>query len=126
MHENPPRIPGQSCTNAVGGHFNPFNVDLSDQYSMECSPSSPLRCESGDLSGKHGKLSLSHGTASRKTYTFVDDNLNLWGPSAYSSESLTIIICLTGDVLCKDYLNKLYSNVYKESGLNVPHPDKSH
>ena len=94
VHERPPRTPGQSCSNDIGGHYNPFDVDLnSNQYSTECSPRSPLRCESGDLSGKHGKLNLGPGTASRKTYTYIDTNLNLWGDSAdYSSESFTIIL----------------------------------
>ena len=89
-------IAGQSCSNDIGGHFNPFNVDVeSSQYSIECTPQSPLRCESGDLSGKHGNLDLSQGIASRKTYTYVDANLNLWGPTNYTSASLTSVVCLT-------------------------------
>ena len=42
------------------------------------------RCESGDLSNKHGKLQISAAVQNRKTYTYVDNNLAL--TSNYSSK----------------------------------------
>lgn len=37
------------------------------------------RCESGDLSGKHGKLTISPPRPGRSTMAFVDPNLQLDG-----------------------------------------------
>jgi hypothetical protein len=39
---------------SVQGHYNPFSVDLNGNYPSQCSPDNPLRCETGDLFGKHG------------------------------------------------------------------------
>ena len=83
---NPPDA-SQTCVESIGGHFNPFNVDITADsgYSTECSVYSPLRCESGDLSGKHGKLNIGPPSSRRESVTFVDSNLNLFGPASYSS-----------------------------------------
>jgi Cu/Zn superoxide dismutase len=85
IHERPP-VRDQLCVDSIGGHFNPFNVsiDPSQNYTTECSSNSPLRCESGDLSGKHPRLTIGASIADRRTYSYVDDNLHLWGPQAYS------------------------------------------
>ena len=37
------------------------------------------RCESGDLSNKHGQLEFSPLSPTRKTYTYIDPNLQLKG-----------------------------------------------
>lgn len=42
------------------------------------------RCESGDLSNKHGQLSIASPGVGRPTYTYVDNNLYLMGN--YTSE----------------------------------------
>ena len=43
------------------------------------------RCKSGDMTGKHGQLTIaSFGDNNRPTYSFIDSNLELGG--AYSSE----------------------------------------
>jgi len=42
------------------------------------------RCESGDLSNKHGQLSIASPGVGRPTYTYVDNNLYLMG--TYTSE----------------------------------------
>ena len=76
-----------NCVDVIGGHFNPFNADLNNNYATECTPFAPLRCESGDLSGKHLKLNISAASPTRPTYTYVDNNLHLWGPANYSSET---------------------------------------
>lgn len=70
---------GVECVFAVGWHFNPFNVDLGSTYGAECGIDAPLRCESGDLSGKHGTLTISPPRPGRSTVAFVDPNLQLDG-----------------------------------------------
>ena len=84
---NPPSV-NSKCVDVIGGHFNPFNVNISagDDYGSECSIYSPLRCESGDLSNKHGQLNIDPGTSDRKSVTYTDSNLNIFGPANYSSE----------------------------------------
>ena len=37
------------------------------------------RCESGDLTGKHGQLDISPDGSDRPTYTYVDSNVQLTG-----------------------------------------------
>ena len=84
---NPPSVDSE-CVDVIGGHFNPFNVNISagDDYGAECSIYSPLRCESGDLSNKHGQLNIDPGTSDRESVTYTDSNLNIFGPANYSSE----------------------------------------
>ena len=38
-----------------------------------------FRCESGDLSGKHGRLRISSEGASRQTFAYIDPNIQLTG-----------------------------------------------
>ena len=45
------------------------------------------RCESGDMSGKHGQLSIASAAPGRPSYTYVDPNLYLSG--SYTSEHTT-------------------------------------
>lgn len=81
-----------SCVDSIGGHFNPFMVDIlpSDDYKMKCKPDTPLRCESGDLSLKHGQITISPPSSNRESYAYTDSNLNLFGPAAYSSMLYTV------------------------------------
>ena len=60
-------------------------------YSTYCTPQTPLRCESGDLGSKHGRLTISQPSATRITYSYVDSNLNLFGSSEYSSKKYVIM-----------------------------------
>lgn len=69
------------------------------RYSTDCTPQTPLRCESGDLGSKHGRLTISQPTATRVTYSYVDSNLNLFGPANSSSKSLA-------------HYNKMYTSIY--------------
>ena len=95
---NPP-VAGMTCTQAIGGHFNPFNVQLMGNYSTYCSPQTPLRCESGDLGNKHGRLAISQPSPDRVTYSYVDNNLNLFGPTNYSSKSDFCVTDFDADLL---------------------------
>ena len=82
---------GQPCQGTVGPHFNPFRVSLNNSnsvsnYSTDCSPLTPLRCESGDLTGKHGQLTIDPPGPQQTTYSNIDPNLYLYGPDSQTSE----------------------------------------
>ena len=100
----------------AGNTDDDMDPSMFSNYRTDCSPDTPLRymqgigslglvvgidvcmcvclsvcrCESGDLSGKHGQLRLFSNVANRATYTFVDSNLHLVGE--YSSEQSAIPI----------------------------------
>ncbi|XP_063809288.1 uncharacterized protein LOC135020952 [Pseudophryne corroboree] len=76
IHTFPLRTETANCTNA-GGHFNPYNVSTGGNYSQECQPWNPLRCEAGDYAGKHTPISLSAPTPAR--YVFTDTTTSLTG-----------------------------------------------
>ncbi|XP_078588437.1 uncharacterized protein LOC144869220 isoform X1 [Branchiostoma floridae x Branchiostoma japonicum] len=74
---------------STAGHFNPYAVDLSGNYASQCNGNNPLRCELGDLSGKHGKVDVgSEDSISRNFYTDVE--LPLSGPEAVIGRSMVI------------------------------------
>ncbi|XP_078667729.1 uncharacterized protein LOC144909563 [Branchiostoma floridae x Branchiostoma belcheri] len=74
---------------STAGHFNPYAVDLSGNYASQCRGTNPLRCELGDLSGKHGKIDVtSEDGVSRNFFTDVD--LPLSGPHAVIGRSMVI------------------------------------
>lgn len=79
------------CT-AGGYRWNPTFIQLADPadhgfYSEECSPETPLRCEVGDLTGRHGKLNVGG-----KAYVFSDVNLPLSGDWYHTALGKSIII----------------------------------
>jgi Cu/Zn superoxide dismutase len=86
IHEFP-AMAEQVCMGTIGGHYNPFSVSLAagedginSDYSVDCSETYPLRCESGDMSGKHDQLEIAAGPdPNRPTYSYVDSNLELGG-----------------------------------------------
>ena len=82
-----------SCGASIGSHFNPFFVNTKDNYTTECTIYSPLRCESGDLSGKHGVLNIDPPTLERESVTYTDSNLNLFGQESYSSKHQYQLYC---------------------------------
>uniref|UniRef100_UPI0037E7C537 uncharacterized protein cusr n=1 Tax=Semicossyphus pulcher TaxID=241346 RepID=UPI0037E7C537 len=77
------------CAN-VGGVFNPFNMTLK---STSCSAESPLSCAVGEISGRHGNISLN------QRQVFSDSVLTLSGDNTVVHKSLvlkngdTIIAC---------------------------------
>ena len=93
IHQNPP-VDGQSCGDSIGPHFNPFNVNTTGAsgYAEECTENFQLRCESGDLSGKHGVLNIDPASNERETVTYTDPNLHLYGPDKYSSEQYSVCV----------------------------------
>ena len=75
---------------SVQGHYNPFSVDLNGNYPSQCSPDNPLRCETGDLSGKHGKLSVRTASGKMQRNFFTDFDLPLSGSLKILGRSIVI------------------------------------
>lgn len=75
---------------SVAGHYNPYAVDLDGDYNTACNPDNPFRCELGDLSGKHGKLSIRTQAGGKQKYFFTDISLPLSGHQTIIGRSITI------------------------------------
>lgn len=75
---------------SVQGHYNPFSVDLNGNYTSQCGPDNPLRCETGDLSGKHGKLSVRTASGKMQRNFFTDFDLPLSGNLKILGRSIVI------------------------------------
>ncbi|KAJ1522963.1 hypothetical protein ONE63_002100 [Megalurothrips usitatus] len=78
------------CT-AAGYIWNPHFTQLADPrndelYSQECSPETPLRCYTGDISGRIGPIDLG---LSRKVFT--DSNFPLEGKVSAMGRSIVIL-----------------------------------
>jgi Cu/Zn superoxide dismutase len=74
----------------AGDHYNPENVDLETDYNDDCRPENQLRCELGDLSGKHGKYTIhprDSALGRRQTY---DSSLPLTGRNGVIHRSVVI------------------------------------
>ncbi len=83
--------------------FSNYSDDCSGRFSLRCDILqlcmslchyfvTLLRCESGDLSGKHGKLSIFPDIPIRSVVSFVDTNLALTG--SFSGIILTSSVTL--------------------------------
>ena len=82
---------GKSCEcSAAGGHYNPFKVNLDGDYKTECSRTNPFRCEMGDLSRKHGKLSVRAKDGDFSRALFTDEHLRLTSLYHISQKSIVI------------------------------------
>ncbi|OWF38323.1 Superoxide dismutase [Cu-Zn], chloroplastic [Mizuhopecten yessoensis] len=79
----------QRCS-SVGGHYNPYSVDLGGNYGQQCNPNNQLRCELGDLSGKHGKLNVRTQLGGKTRMFFTDTDLPLSGPNSVLGRSIVI------------------------------------
>lgn len=76
----------------VGGHFNPYSVNTSAPSYAYCGPTNLTKCEVGDLSGKHGKITISENPSPYNQYGFLyhDSFLNLTGMNAVMGRSIAI------------------------------------
>ncbi|XP_071947606.1 uncharacterized protein [Antedon mediterranea] len=71
------------------GHANPFNVYL-DEYS-NCNPNYPMRCEVGDLAGKHGRITIADSMNTKEGRFFATDvQLPLSGFGSIDAMSMVI------------------------------------
>nr|XP_015203000.1 PREDICTED: uncharacterized protein LOC107077396 [Lepisosteus oculatus]XP_015203001.1 PREDICTED: uncharacterized protein LOC107077396 [Lepisosteus oculatus] len=68
----------------TGGHFNPFKIDTGPGYNFSCSPNNVLNCEVGDLTAKHGPVSL------HLRQLFTDTNLDLTGDFTVVYRSISL------------------------------------
>ncbi|XP_067035339.1 uncharacterized protein [Acropora muricata] len=75
---------GKRCK-SLGGHYNPYNVDLSGTYKSSCVPDNEMRCEVGDLSGKNARLNVGYG----KQF-FTDSDLPLFGDMSVVGRGIVI------------------------------------
>ena len=79
----------QRCV-SVGDHYNPYDVDLGGDYASQCRSNKQVRCELGDLSGKHGKLNIRTASGQKTKYFFTDIQLPLSGPQSIVGKSIVI------------------------------------
>lgn len=70
---------------SLEGNFNPYAVYTKGDYSSTCSPTNMLRCESGDLSGKHDPLEVGDGRV-----FFNDVNLPLFGIDSVAGHGIAV------------------------------------
>ncbi|OXA38086.1 uncharacterized protein LOC110862045 [Folsomia candida] len=79
------------CTSA-GPQFNPYRVSTETRGYSDCGPSSPLRCQLGDLSTRLQRISVS-GTKTGVIHTkrvFTDTNLPLSGRNGIIGKAVVI------------------------------------
>ncbi|XP_013415688.1 uncharacterized protein LOC106177466 isoform X1 [Lingula anatina] len=82
-------------------HFNPYDSYMQGNYATECSENNPLRCELGDLSGKHTTLSIGDSSGGFTHAFFTDILLPLSGP--HSVIGLSVVIHVgAGRLACGD------------------------
>uniref|UniRef100_A0A8C4NBM7 Superoxide dismutase copper/zinc binding domain-containing protein n=1 Tax=Eptatretus burgeri TaxID=7764 RepID=A0A8C4NBM7_EPTBU len=76
---------------SVGGHFNPYDVPVSETYTSECQKDNTFMCEAGDFSGKHGQLDIPDDLAlvSAKHF-FTDTTVSLLGPHTIVNRSVVV------------------------------------
>ncbi|XP_077129786.1 uncharacterized protein LOC143785026 [Ranitomeya variabilis] len=87
IHNNPLLTESEICANA-GGHFNPYNVPVNQNYSNQCRSQHPLRCEAGDYASKHRPISFY--TSSPARYVFTDTSSSLGGSNSIIGRSLVV------------------------------------
>eukprot|EP00095_Tigriopus_kingsejongensis_P007890 snap_masked-scaffold720_size106930-processed-gene-0.10 protein:Tk07890 transcript:snap_masked-scaffold720_size106930-processed-gene-0.10-mRNA-1 annotation:"hypothetical protein L798_15715" len=90
-HDASIKFEAARCT-AAGYRWNPTFIQLAAPndhgfYSEECGPDNPLRCEVGDLSGRHGTLSVGG-----RAYVVNDVHLPLTGDWFRNAIGKSIII----------------------------------
>jgi len=94
VHQELVREAGADACGAAstGGHWNPNDLDIAAGV-YSCDGSSFERavdtCEVGDLSGKHGGLSLDSSASGGKVF-YTDVNLPLSGPNSVAGRSIVV------------------------------------
>ena len=84
-------VNSRSCAcSAAGGHHNPLKVNLGGDHMTECSRTNPFRCELGDMSIKHGKLSVRAKNGDFFRAFFTDEHLQVKGLFGISAKSIVI------------------------------------
>jgi hypothetical protein len=95
IHERPLSVSGENACSldSVGGHFDPNGVQT-DSASYDCNgfsfENAVSTCEVGDLSGKHGPLSLTNERRRKRKFFFTDMNLPLSGPNSVAHRSIVV------------------------------------
>ncbi|XP_062511965.1 uncharacterized protein LOC134187802 isoform X3 [Corticium candelabrum] len=74
----------------TGGHYNPHNVYLMGNYLVDCNKQNQLRCELGDLSGKHGRYTIESVSSNKGRQLSQDIDLPLFGPTSVAFRSIVI------------------------------------
>ncbi|CAJ1053226.1 hypothetical protein EPR50_G00014820 [Xyrichtys novacula] len=88
------RVGANGQCNSVGEVFNPFNVPLS---SSSCSAENPRHCAVGEVSGRHGNVSL------MMRQLLTDSNIMTTGDNSVVHRSL--VLKVGGDIIaCADIL----------------------
>ena len=92
-------------------HTTPLTLTHTHTHSDSslCTPSNHLACSAGDLSAKHGRLSLPQQPGTRFRAVFTDSNLPLSGPNAAFADTasqspllfLQPVAGATDSVVCK-------------------------
>ena len=104
----------------TGGHYDPLGVGDAPGYRDDCA-ADPARCEVGDLSGRHGRL-----TASPSPAQFTDPALSLFGVFSVVGRSIVIhdengtrLLCANigyptteGGVLYSQFRDEFAGNIY--------------
>lgn len=100
---------------SVGGHYNPYEVDLKGDYSSVCSSTNQYRCEVGDMSGKHGQLSVRAPTGSKEKAFFTDMQLPLSGPQSILTRAIVIHVANSG--AGRDACANIYEQVTRTAAV---------
>ena len=83
----------EGICSTIGGHFNPFNANISDpSYNTNCGVDNITNCEVGDLSNKLGRITVSSKPLDYSQYSFLfhDSFLNLTGTNSIDNRSIAI------------------------------------
>ncbi|XP_074640969.1 uncharacterized protein LOC141898776 [Tubulanus polymorphus] len=78
--------PGKARCASEGGRFNPYNVYMGRNYSAACNKDSELRCQLGNLAGKHRNIDIGGGNR----YFFTDVLMPLSGPMSIIGRTVDV------------------------------------
>ena len=78
------------CSSTLG-HFNPFDVKLTEEYATECDIDVTRRCEIGDFSKKYGRITVPGSVRTQVgKYFFTDVQLPLSGVYTIADRSVVV------------------------------------